>query len=208
MYRFVLLVLVLGGWTRLGAAQAPRAAPTQRECEAGIADAASDPRSARFARAFSNTALHRCGEPGAIALANAVRKLPLVPDSLVVRSLYFSSVSTRHPRILRAALALAADRRASARARVAGMQISMRQMDAGVALLGPTADLATRPMGRFCRYDYIVPAGYDSEFPMVANVRAQVASAMRALAADSREAVLIRDLATCVLRKAEPALLN
>lgn len=64
----------------------------------------------------------------------------------------------RHPAILGAALDSAQRRSAAVPARVASLQILLRQHDVTTTLEGGLRRLASERMGRFCRVD-VVPHG-------------------------------------------------
>jgi hypothetical protein len=180
-----------------------RVPPPARECDQAVANAGATANSAQFARAFQNAALLECGERGALALAEALRKVPAVSDTLLLGSIFYTSSTTRHPAILRTALSLAGNRSLPLVPRIIGLQVAMRQMNSDVLLYGRFSQLAARPVGRFCQYDYVLHSGYNATFPMPPGFRAEIAAAMRRISGDAGDSAIIRDLAACVLRNTE-----
>lgn len=209
MNKATLLVVAMATLTCVNGSSAQgrvdRGPPAARVCDQAIADAGAAAGSVQFARAFQNTTLLECGARGAIALSEALRKVPAISDTLLLNSLYYITSTTRHPAILRSALALASNRSLPPIPRIVGMKVAMRQMDPSVVLLGRFSELTSRPMGRFCRYDYVLHAEYNATFPMPPGFRAEIAAVMRRISEDTGDSVVMRDLAACVLRKTEPS---
>ncbi|HEX2079170.1 MAG TPA: hypothetical protein VHG08_15705 [Longimicrobium sp.] len=197
--------LVAAAWAGSGCAlQAQHAAaapPSRQECEAAAQKAAAAPQSAEFHWALTYGGLARCGDTGAVALARALRQAGAIADSLLLGGVVVQASSSRHPQILQAALDLALDRSAPVPARVAGLQVALRQHDGRVALPGSVTQLSATAMGAFCRYDYLPHAHYASERTLPRGHAAAIAAAMRRIADDPAEPRPLRDLAGCVARK-------
>lgn len=199
--------LAIVAWAGTGCAlHAQHVAPATRQaCEATARKAAAGPRSEDFRWALTYGGLERCGDTGAAALAGALRQSGAITDTMVLNGLVVQASSSRHPQILQAALELAADRAAPAPARVAGMQVALRQHDGRVALPGSVNQLSTTTMGRFCRYDYLPHAHYASERALPGGHRERIESVMREIAGNAVEPQPLRDLAGCVARKVSEA---
>lgn len=175
--------------------------PSLNSCVAAAEKAGADPRSPDFAWALTFGSLARCGDTGAVALARALREAGGIVDPVLMNSLVVQASSSRHPRILQAALDMALDRSAPTPARVAGLQVALRQHAAGIALPGSVEQLSTTEMGAFCRYDYLSHAHYASERALPPGYREHIEAAMRGIGEDEAESRPLRDLARCVARK-------
>ena len=203
MRKTIPVIALALAWAGTGCTlQAQRtAAPTRQACEQATQKAAAAPSSEDFRWAFTYGGLERCGDTGAVALARALRQAGAVSDTLLLGSILVQASSSRHPQILRAALELAGDRDAPSPARVAGMQVALRQHAGHIALPGSVTQLSNTTMGVFCRYDYLSHAHYASERALPAGHRQRIAGVMRSIAADAAEPRPLRDLAACVARK-------
>ncbi len=200
---FRIAVLTVAAWTVTGCTlHAQHVAPVTRQtCEATAQKAAAEPVSDDFRWALTLGGLERCGDTGAAAIAGALRQSGAIADTLLLNGLVVQASSMRHPQILQAALELAADRAAPAPARVAGMQVALRQHNASVALPGSVNQLSNTTMGALCRYTYLSHAHDASERALPAGHRERIVAVMRRIADDEAEPRPLRDLAGCVAHK-------
>jgi len=180
------------------ATYAQSSAPTPHECRVAANKLASNPRSEAFRWALARGRLAECGEIGAEALAGAIRAGASVRDIRLLQQLTLTASLNQSPAILRAALDVAQMNTAEIPSRVASLNIVLRQHDPALALEGGLQRLASEPMGRLCRVDFIPHARYFSSTPLPSDYRGEVKAAMSRVATRAGELAVIRDLALCV----------
>ncbi|HST61482.1 MAG TPA: hypothetical protein VLK84_22440 [Longimicrobium sp.] len=196
----VAIALAAGGGCARGLPPWATAPPSHEECASAARKSNDAPGSADFRWALTYGGLARCGDTGAVALAGALGRAGTIADTMLLNDVVVQASGIRHPRILEAALDITADRSAPSIARVAGMQVALRQHAVHVALPGGVVQLAVLEMGRLCRYSYLSGVGYASERPLPPGYRDTIVAAMRRIADDAAEPRSL-DLAGCVASK-------
>lgn len=174
--------------------------PSAQECRVAANKLASNPRSEAHRWAITYGRLSECGDIGAKALAAEIRRLSAGDDLHDLQRLALDASLNRHPEIWRAALDVAQRRGAWLPARVASLQILLRQHDVRTALEGGLQRLISERMGPLCRVDVVPHVSYSSEAPLPADYRQRMEAAMSQIAADAVEPGVMRDLARCVGR--------
>jgi hypothetical protein len=178
-------------------------APDAQECHVLANKLASDPRSAAFRQAISSN-IAACGETGAAAIATAMRAAKGVEDADLADSFRFPAAYNRNAQVLETALEVATDRNASVPMRILAMEAALRQHRLSEALGDRISELTTRPMGRICRFTFVLHAGeYKSASELPAGYAQSIVARMRQIAADEGSPRTVRDVAQCVADRIE-----
>lgn len=183
-----------------GALRAQSIPPTAQDCRVAANKLASDPHSEAYRWALAYGRLAECGDVGARALAGAVQASSTTRDLHLLQQMTLAASLNRHPAIWGAALDIAQRRSATVPARVASLQILLRQHDVATTLEGGLQRLTTERMGRFCRVDVVPHGTYRSLAALPLDYRERVEAATSRISEDPAEVTLIRDLAACVGR--------
>lgn len=183
-----------------GALRAQSTRPTAQECRVAANKLASNPHSEAYRWALAYGRLAECGDVGARALASAIQASSTTRDLHLLQQMTLAASLNRHPAILSAALDIAQRRSATVPARVASLQILLRQHDVTMTLEGGLQRLTTERMGRFCRVDVVPHGAYGSLAALPLDYRERVGAATSRISEDQAEGSLIRDLAACVGR--------
>jgi len=174
--------------------------PTAQDCRVAANKLASNPHSEAYRWALAYGRLAECGDVGARALAGAILEASGTRDLHLLQQMTLAASLNRHPAIWGAALDIAQRRSATVPARVASLQILLRQHDVAIALEGGLQRLTSERMGPFCRVDVVPHGEYRSLAPLPLDYRERVEAATLRISEDPAEVTLIRDLAACVGR--------
>ena len=173
-------------------------APSAQECRVAANKLGSDAHSEAFRWALAYGRLAECGDVGARAIGGAIMEASAISDLRLLQQMTLAASLNRHPVIWEAALEVAQRRSATVPARVASLQILLRQHDVASALEGGLARLSAERMGRLCRVDVVPHAEYRSLASLPQDYLQRMEAATARISADPAESALIRDLAACI----------
>lgn len=190
----VLLVFVGGVPHKAAGQRIPGPPPTPAECDSAVAALQSGNRDVMaWAR------LGECSAAGARALGAALLGARGERDEDYLRWLYGPASVNRDPAILTAAAEVAADKSATAPARITAMLVLVAQFRTGLepSLRLWAEDLFGTPIGSSCPLLPTSPSGYLSRQPLQADSARLVGGALDRVRKDPTDNQHVRNWASC-----------
>jgi hypothetical protein len=172
--------------------------PTAAECDSAAASLTSGNRDA-----VAWSWLGRCGSVGGNALGAALLAARSEMDAEYLMALYGPTSVNRDPAILAAAAQVAADKAATASARITAILVLVGQMNDALApsLTLSTSDLLGTPIGTTCPLMPTFPAGYVSRQPLQPDSLQLFAGTLDQIRQDAIDNQMVREWASCARNK-------
>lgn len=149
----------------------------------------------------------RCGRRGTRAVAGALLASRSATEGHLLWQIWLLLNDVRHPDLLRATLALAADTSASRQARAAAVVIALTQHDPGLQFAGSVwSDWTTKPIDPRKPCITLAPSrdvGSARAYPMPRGYRQEIMAAMDSVRADERAGPVLLGLARCLREQIE-----
>lgn len=173
--------------------------PTAAECDSAVASLSSGDRTGNWG------VVYLCGEPGASAVASAIRTARSDSDSAFLQRLWSAANMIRHPLVLAASREVAVDQAATTPARIVALMVMLAQYNNSFSfpMRRTWTQIVTVPAGQSC----FAPLegelyGYSMNLP--ASYLVDIASTAEAVSADVATPPVVRDISRCIRQVLKP----